>query len=192
MHHDFSKLLQRPGCCGVGGDVEVSDPASSDFQKNEQPSSQPPLLGASPLRTGLESFPSSGSSIPERPHEKRGRSRIQQQMNTTYSILICGQLARQWGNHQRVGSCTSSLRHRRLLCFLHRFHKCSRVGTPSRSQLRFRRGHVVPSRRLDLYLPDYRAAFASSQFRFPHRHRSTLRLIFPLQGAIRAYPVPRR
>jgi len=35
MHHDFSKLLQRPGCCGVGGDVEVSDPASSDFQKNE-------------------------------------------------------------------------------------------------------------------------------------------------------------
>jgi hypothetical protein len=27
------------------------------------PSSQPPLLGASPLRTGLDSFPSSGSSI---------------------------------------------------------------------------------------------------------------------------------
>ena len=27
------------------------------------PSSQPPSLGASPLRTGLESFPSSGSSI---------------------------------------------------------------------------------------------------------------------------------
>jgi hypothetical protein len=36
IHHDFSKLLQCPGCCGVGGDVEVSDPASSDFQKNEQ------------------------------------------------------------------------------------------------------------------------------------------------------------
>jgi putative transposase len=29
----------------------------------ERPSGQPPLLGASPLRTGLESFPSSGSSI---------------------------------------------------------------------------------------------------------------------------------
>ena len=28
-----------------------------------EPSSQPPLLGASPLRTGLDSFPSSGSSI---------------------------------------------------------------------------------------------------------------------------------
>jgi hypothetical protein len=27
------------------------------------PSGQPPLLGAGPLRTGLESFPSSGSSI---------------------------------------------------------------------------------------------------------------------------------
>jgi hypothetical protein len=31
--------------------------------QNTQPSSQPPLLGASPLRTGLDSFPSSGSSI---------------------------------------------------------------------------------------------------------------------------------
>jgi hypothetical protein len=30
-----AKLLQCPGCCGVGGDVEVSDPAGSDFQKNE-------------------------------------------------------------------------------------------------------------------------------------------------------------
>jgi len=109
MHHDFSKLLQRPGCCGVGGDVEVSDPASSDFQKNEQPSSQPPLLGASPLRTGLESFPSSGSSIPERPHEKRGRGCIQQQMNTTYSILICGQLARQWGKPPTCGKLHQQL-----------------------------------------------------------------------------------
>ena len=44
---------------------------------------------------------------------------------------------------------SSSFPGRSLLCFLHRFHKCSRVGTPSRSQLRFRRGHVVPSRRLD-------------------------------------------
>ena len=43
-----------------------------------------------------------------------------------------------------------------------------------------------------VYLPDYRAAFAFSQFRYPHRHRSALRLIFPLRGAIRAYPVPRR
>jgi hypothetical protein len=32
------------------------------FQK-VLPSGQPPLLGAGPLRTGLESFPSSGSSI---------------------------------------------------------------------------------------------------------------------------------
>src|SRR5215470_6003215 len=35
IHHDFSKLLLCPACCGVGGDVEVSDPAGSDFQENE-------------------------------------------------------------------------------------------------------------------------------------------------------------
>src|SRR5229473_3541773 len=33
------------------------------------------------------------------------------------------------------------------------------------SQLRFRRGDVVPLRRRNLYLPDYRAAFACSHFR---------------------------
>ena len=35
IHYNFSKLLQGPGCCGVGGDVAVSDPAGSDFQENE-------------------------------------------------------------------------------------------------------------------------------------------------------------
>jgi hypothetical protein len=32
----------------------------------------------------------------------------------------------------------------------------------------------------NLYLPDYRAAFAFSQFRYPHRHRSALRLYYPM------------
>jgi len=71
------------------------------------PSSPPPLLGASPLRTGLESFPSSGSSTRERPLEKRGRSRMQKS-HTTYAILRGGRFTlprndpRQCGRlHQR-------------------------------------------------------------------------------------------
>jgi hypothetical protein len=40
-------------------------------------SSRAPLLAPSPLRTGLEGFPSSGSSTPKRPLEKRGRGLIQ-------------------------------------------------------------------------------------------------------------------
>ena len=62
--------------------------------------------------------------------------------------------------------------------------------TPTGSQLRFRRGDLVPTWRRNLYLPSYRAAFACSHFRYPHRHRSILRWTFPLRGAIRAYPVP--
>jgi hypothetical protein len=71
------------------------------------PSGPPPLLGASPLRTGLESFPSSGSSTRERPLEKRGRSRMQKS-HTTYAILRGGRFTlprndpRQCGRlHQR-------------------------------------------------------------------------------------------
>jgi hypothetical protein len=40
-------------------------------------SGRAPLLAPSPLRTGLEGFPSSGSSTQKRPLEKRGRSLIQ-------------------------------------------------------------------------------------------------------------------
>ncbi len=41
-------------------------------------SSRAPLLAPSPLRTGLEGFPSSGSSTHKRPPEKkRGRGLIQ-------------------------------------------------------------------------------------------------------------------
>jgi hypothetical protein len=76
-------------------------------------------------------------------------------------------------------------------CFIHRFRKWSRVRAPPRSGLRFRRGNIVPTRRRNPYLPRYRAAFAFSQFRYPHRHRSALRLHFP-KGAMRTYPVPLR
>ena len=48
------------------------------------------------------------------------------------------------GRIQRsMGSCTNGLRRRHLLCFLHRFHRWSRVRAPTRSLLRFRRGDVV-------------------------------------------------
>src|SRR5260370_7431561 len=40
-------------------------------------SGRAPLLAPSPLRTGLEGFPSSGSSTQKRPLEKRGRGLIQ-------------------------------------------------------------------------------------------------------------------
>jgi hypothetical protein len=43
----------------------------------ELSSSRAPLLAPSPLRTGLEGFPSSGSSTQKRPPEKRGRGLIQ-------------------------------------------------------------------------------------------------------------------
>ena len=155
-----------------------------------QPSSQPPLLGASPLRTGLESFPSSGSSIPERPHEKRGRSLIQVQVRPTRYWLTAdshgdGKFTR------RVGSRTNGLRRRHLLCFLHRFHKRSRMRAPAKSQLRFRRRNVVPNRRRNLYLRYYSAAFASFRAPIPASPLSASRLPTPpLWGTIRVYSVP--
>jgi hypothetical protein len=47
------------------------------------PSGQAPLLVPNPLRTGLEGFPSSGSSTQKRPPEKRGRGLIQKQIRPT-------------------------------------------------------------------------------------------------------------
>ena len=43
----------------------------------------------------------------------------------------------------------------------------------------FRRTITINSFQVAIYLPDYRAAFAFSQFRYPHHHRSALRLHFP-------------
>src|SRR5258708_32318115 len=52
--------------------------------KNRRPSGlmasgRAPLLAPNPLRTGLEGFPSSGSSTQKRPLKKRGRGRIQKE-----------------------------------------------------------------------------------------------------------------
>jgi hypothetical protein len=60
---------------------------------------------------------------------------------------------------------SSSFPGRSLLCFLHRFHKRSRVRAPAKSLLCLRRRDVVPNRRRNLYLRYSCAAFAS--FRAP-------------------------
>ena len=82
------------------------------------PSSRRPLLASSPLRTGRESLPSSGSSTRLRPQGKRGRSHVQK-ANTTYAILRSGRFTLPRGSE---GSCTSGWHRRHLLCSLHRFH----------------------------------------------------------------------
>jgi hypothetical protein len=86
---------------------------------------------------------------------------------------------------------SNSFTGRSLLCFLHRFHKRSRVQAPAKSQLRFRRGDVVPNRRRNLYLRYYRAAFASFRAPIPTSPLSASRLPTPrLWGTIRVYSVP--
>src|ERR1700687_169898 len=67
--------------------------------KGHMSSSRAPLLAPSPLRTGLEGFPSSGSSTPKRPLEKRGRGLIQKP-NKTCSILACCRFGRRGRIHQ--------------------------------------------------------------------------------------------
>jgi hypothetical protein len=52
------------------------------------PSSRAPLLAPSPLRTGLEVSHSSGSSTQKRPHEKRGRSLIQNEADLRDTDLL--------------------------------------------------------------------------------------------------------
>src|SRR5258708_30337678 len=61
--------------------------------KNRRPSGllssgRAPLLAPSPLRTGLEGFPSSGSSTQKRPLEKRGRGLIQSEADLLDTDLL--------------------------------------------------------------------------------------------------------
>jgi hypothetical protein len=70
-------------------------------------------------------------------------------------------------NTRRVGSRTNGLRRRHLHCFLHRFHKRSRVRAPAKSLLRFRRRDVVPNRRRNVYLRHSSTAFASFRAAIP-------------------------
>jgi hypothetical protein len=51
-------------------------------------SGRAPLLAPSPLRTGLEGFPSSGSSTQKRPLEKRGRGLIQNEQGLLDTGLL--------------------------------------------------------------------------------------------------------
>src|SRR6267143_6113349 len=98
------------------------------------PSSQARLLAPSPLRTVRNTFALHGSSTQQRPLNERGRSLIQVQLRPTRYWLTAdshgdGKLPR------RVGSRTNGLRRRRVLCFLHRFHKWSRVRAPKKIQV---------------------------------------------------------
>src|SRR5258708_39778792 len=99
------------------------------------------------------------------PKKTRGRSLIPLQ-NKTYSIRVCGQLARRWINPPAVCEaaptacavviCFASLiGSANVLEFEHHREVCSVSGEVMWSQKRQR----------NLYLPDYRAAFAFSQFR---------------------------
>src|SRR5947199_136376 len=145
-----------------------------------------------PLRTVRNTFALHGSSTQQRPLNERGRSLIQVQLR--YDLLDTGLTADSHGDGKftrRVGSRTNGLRRRHLLCFLHRFHKSSRVRAPAKSLLRFRRRDVVPNRRRNVYLRYYSAAFASFRAPIPRSPLSASRLPTPrLWGTIRVYFVP--
>jgi len=153
-------------------------------------SSQARLLAPSPLRTVRNTFALHGSSTQQRPLNERGRSLIQVQLRPTRYWAT----ADSHGDEKftrRVGSRTNGFRRRHLLCFLHRFHKRSRVRAPAKSLLRFRRRDVVPNRRRNLYLRYYSAAFASFRAPIPTSPLSASRLPTPrLWGTIRVYSVP--
>jgi len=152
-------------------------------------SSRAPLLVPSPLRTVRDTFASHGSSTQKRPHEKRGRGLMQNESDLLDTDLRPTRTAME-KSIRRVGSRTNGFHRRHLLCFLHRFHKRSRVSAPARSGLRFRRGPVVPTKRRDLYLPHYGAAFAFSRAPMPAPPLSTSRFSTPHRRVIRVYPVP--
>jgi hypothetical protein len=149
-------------------------------------SSRAPLLAPSPLRTGLEGFPSSGSSTQKRPPENEDAASCK--MKQTYSILTCCRFARQRKFpqpcvklHQRLAPSSFALLHASV-------PQTFSSWAPTGSQLRFRRGDLVPTRRRNLYLPNYRAAFACSHFRYPQRHRCHLAMDFPLARSATGLP----
>ncbi len=61
---------------------------SSNPVSGQVSSGRAPLLAPSPLRTGLEGFPSSGSSTQKRPLEKRGRGLIQNEADLLDTGLL--------------------------------------------------------------------------------------------------------
>ena len=147
------------------------------------------MLAPSPLRTGLQGFPSSGSSTQNAPLKNEDEASFKCNEDLLDTDLRPTRTAME-KSIRRVGSRTNGFHRRHLLCFLHRFHKRSRVSAPARSGLRFRRGPVVPTKRRDLYLPHYRAAFAFSRAPMPAPPLSTSRFSTPHRRVIRVYPVP--
>ena len=152
-------------------------------------SSRAPLLAPSPLRTVRDTFASHGSSTQKRPLKNEDAVSFKCNEDLLDTDLRPTRTAIE-KSIRRVGSRTNGFHRRHLLCFLHRFHKRSRVSAPARSGLRFRRGPVVPTKRRDLNLPHYRAAFAFSRAPMPAPPLSTSRFSTPHRRVIRVYPVP--
>jgi hypothetical protein len=154
------------------------------------PSSQARLLAPSPLRTVRNTFALHGSSTQQRPLNERGRSLIQVQLRPTRYWLTADSHGDEKSHqacgkpHQRqcavvicFASCISSINgleceHRRKVCSVSGDVMLSQTGDAT-SICAITAQHSLP-----FALP------------YPHRPRSALRLIFPLQGAIRAYSVP--
>src|SRR5712691_2126526 len=109
--------------------------------------------------------------------------------NQTYSIQTCCRFARRW-NHRRVSSCTNGLRHRHLLCFMHRFLKSSRAE--HQQEVSSVSGEVILSPRGDATsicpITGQPSLAPISVTRIAIG--AILRWTFPLRGALRAYPVP--
>jgi len=106
----------------------------------------------------------------------------------TYSILTGCRFARRWKihpscvkPHQRVAPSSFALLHASV-------PQAISSWAPVGSQLRFRRGDLVPTWRRNLYLPRYRAAFACSHFRYPHRPQIHLTMVLPLAGSATGLP----
>lgn len=137
-----------------------------------------------PLRTGRDTFASSGSSL----SNASGQTQLH-----NFQVLAMDFVAftiRAWSRHTlRERECQSMAYHSvstweaapavvasAVICFASsiRFAKLSREGRPPGSLPAFAWGDVVDDR--NPYPPHYKAAFAFSVFRYPQSRRLALRL----------------
>ena len=119
------------------------------------------MLAPSPLRTGLEGFPSSGSSTQKRPLEKRGRGLIQNELG----LLDTGLLPIRTAVENPPGVCEAApTACAVVICFASYIGSSRGFELEHQQEVRSVSGGVMlsPMRRRSPYLPDYRAAFACS------------------------------
>ena len=170
------------------------------------------MLAPRPLRTGRETFTSSGSSLGQRAcghhgcpgtpapagnapwyntviqHAEQSRCRSCSCTLLRQGPLTCPRCECPLGSHrphQRSHGDPPTV----LLCLLKGLAHRSRAPSPEGSGPAFAWGDVACW--LNPYPPHYRAAFAFSFTRSPQPHRLALRRVFP-EGGLRAYHVPHR